>query len=545
MAAQLQSIFGLLSVVLRGVTLIGEGFVVGGIAFAFIALPRPGIAPDAWRKCSRLIVFAAGVIVVAQLIFVSLDVLQLKETAEISLSEALGADFVTAGVIFAGCALAIFILILAKGWASRWALPLPAAGLIAASVMTSHAVARLDYRLAMSGATAIHHLAMAVWIGGLPYLWLSLRSVSDPAAARRTASNFSLCAMICVACIAGSGFLLSFAYIGSWNALYGTSYGAMVITKCVLLLCVLAIGAINYGMVRGAKDPARFSTQTLRRMVEAEIGIGITIILAAASITSQPPAVDVVADRASAAEIARRMAPEWPRLSSPAVTALAAEGNWTEKIKNAPKDQFVPDVPADQIQSKQRLDGIEWSEYNHHWAGLIVLAIGILAFVAKIPGGRWAKHWPLLFLALAAFLLVRSDPEVWPLGPYGFWQSFADPEVFQHRVAVVLVVAFAIFEWRVRTGDASSRIATLIFPVVCAGGGALLLTHTHALYNVKEQLLVELTHLPLAVLACVAGWSRWLEIRLPSEEKLRRTLAWMWPVCFIAIGLLLLNYREA
>jgi hypothetical protein len=44
-------------------------------------------------------------------------------------------------------------------------------------------------------------------------------------------------------------------------------------------------------------------------------------------------------------------------------------------------------------------------------------------------------------------------------------------------------------------------------------GGFLLLTHTHAIGNVKEALLVELSHLPLGVLAVVAGCARWVELR--------------------------------
>ncbi len=71
------------------------------------------------------------------------------------------------------------------------------------------------------------------------------------------------------------------------------------------------------------------------------------------------------------------------------------------------------------------------------------------------------------------------------------------------------------------------------------------MTHSHALGNIKQEVLVELTHLPLGILAVVAGWSRWLEIRLPGENRLRPTLGWVWPVCFILIGALLLNYREA
>jgi putative copper resistance protein D len=46
------------------------------------------------------------------------------------------------------------------------------------------------------------------------------------------------------------------------------------------------------------------------------------------------------------------------------------------------------------------------------------------------------------------------------------------------------------------------------------------------------------------MLGIVAGWSRWLELRLPTENKVRGRLAWLWPTCLVLIGLLLLNYRE-
>ncbi len=48
-------------------------------------------------------------------------------------------------------------------------------------------------------------------------------------------------------------------------------------------------------------------------------------------------------------------------------------------------------------------------------------------------------------------------------------------------------------------------------------GGVLLLAHTHAISNVKDALLVELSHLPLAVLAVVGGAARFTELRGPAE----------------------------
>jgi putative copper resistance protein D len=169
--------------------------------------------------------------------------------------------------------------------------------------------------------------------------------------------------------------------------------------------------------------------------------------------------------------------------------------------------------------------------------------MGVLALVSRTGRARWTQHWPLVFLGLAVFLLLRSDPESWPLGANGFWESFADSEVLQHRAYVVLIVLFAIFEWKVQRGRIAARRAALVFPLVCAVGGAFLMTHSHSLGNVKEELLAEMSHVPLAILGVSAGWARWLELRL--AHRTAAFAAWVWPVCFILIGLLLLIYRES
>src|SRR5207302_5412117 len=178
------------------------------------------------------------------------------------------------------------------------------------------------------------------------------------------------------------------------------------------------------------------------------------------------------------------------------------------------------------------------------WAGIVVLSMGLMALVAQAGKVSWAHNWPLAFLGLSAFLLTRSDPETWPLGPIGFWATLADPEVLLHRFFAVLVIALAIFEWRVQTGRVASGRVRLVFPVLIAVSGALLLTHSHSLGNVKEEVLADLSHIPLAILAVMAGWSRWLELRL-SEEKHRRVwLACLWLVCVSLNGIVLLNYRD-
>jgi putative copper resistance protein D len=170
-----------------------------------------------------------------------------------------------------------------------------------------------------------------------------------------------------------------------------------------------------------------------------------------------------------------------------------------------------------------------------------VLAAGVLA----LTGRRWAQHWPLLFLALAVFIVMRADPECWPLGPRPFWASFTAPDVLEHRVFALLIAGFAFFEWGVRTGRVRWVPARYVFPALCAAGGALLLIHTHALGEGTDEVFAELSHTPMAVLGATGGWARWLELRLSdNESRARRVARWVWPVCLILVGLLLLNYRE-
>lgn len=83
----------------------------------------------------------------------------------------------------------------------------------------------------------------------------------------------------------------------------------------------------------------------------------------------------------------------------------------------------------------------------------------------------------------------------------------------------------------------------LVFPLRTALGGMSLLTHSHALSNVKEQLLVEIAHVPLALAGISAGWRRWLELRLNGTEA--RAAFWVSPIAFFVVGPILLICQEA
>jgi len=295
------------------------------------------------------------------------------------------------------------------------------------------------------------------------------------------------------------------------------------------------LGGVNFRLLR--HFPKDQVMPRLRRLIEAEVGIGITVILTAASLTSQPPAVDQVSDTVTMAQVWQRFKPEVPRLTYRFIPET--DPNIGEPIQ--PSNPQAVNVDGIPLTPRLINNSIE-SESNHHWMGAVVLAMGLLALLARTGKAPWAEYWPLLLIEIAVFIVLFADTECWPVGWKSVGACFADPEVFQHRMAALICVGFAVFELRVRKQKNENDPCTMVFPLMCALGGAVLLTHQHAIANVKETSLVELSHVPMGVLAVFAGWARWLELRLPGED--RAIPSWIWPVCFVLIGAGLMNYRE-
>ena len=524
---QLLDIFGFLSVALRGLALAFEALTVGGVMFQ-LCVAREHAVKRAWGWVGC----AAVLLAATQVSLASANAAILMGTTDLGPAEIAGADFCRATLLVVAGAMAVALL--ARGSRGRVAAALGCVSILVGSTMMSHSAARVEWRSPLMALTLVHHAAGAAWIGGLPYLLAALR---QGAAAAPVVDRFSRLAIVAVAALVGAGAGLGWLFVGSAAAFGGTTYGIMLAAKVVLTGILLLLGSLNLRIVRAVRRGDGAGLLPLGRFAEAELGIGFTVLLTAASLTSMPPAIDVQADRVTAREIVQRMTPRRPRMETPAFAELSPASPLALPQNSTLPGSFVPG----QFQHPNTPADIAWSEYNHHWAGLMVLVMGLLALLSRRL--RWARHWPLAFFGLAIFLLIRADSENWPLGPRGFWESFQVAEVAQHRLFVLLIVAFAVFEWAVQTQRLAPRRAGLVFPLVCAAGGALLLTHSHSLGNVKEEFLAELSHIPMAILAVAAGWSRWLEIRLPGERT--RVAAWIWPVCFVLIGAVLVLYRES
>jgi putative copper resistance protein D len=545
--ADLLGIFGFLVVLLRAAILCFQTILAGGVIFLCFVASNDSLRPEELtRPAWKLIRWSAVGFAICQLAFLIVNSLVLGNSTGISVREMLGANFAIAGIV------AIVGSLVVALWPARLrksvnrSVLLPAILILATSVVTSHSFSRMEGRATLVGLTSLHYLATASWIGGLPFLLLSMKRVSEQGIRIRIGRRFSALAQVSVVVLFLAGLGMSLVFVGSWNALYGTAYGIMVGTKVVLFGCLLLLGAANYFIVRSLGRDSTTGAKSLVRFGEVEIGIGLTVILAAASLTSQPPGADLTEDRVSMHEIAVRFAPRMPRLTSPPLGDLSPAGKEVvRKAELAGVKVPAAFMPGERFSHPATPGDIAWSEYNHAWAGLIVFLMGLLALLSHNKYFSWAKIWPLMFLGLAVFLFLRADPENWPLGPNGFWESFGQADVLQHRAAVLLIIIFALFQWAVETNRVKSHAAALVFPGVCAIGGIVLLTHMHAVTNIKQEMLIELSHTPLAIFGILAGWARWLELRLPQENNTRKYLGWVWPVCFIFVGLILMDYHEA
>lgn len=468
----------------------------------------------------------------------------LAGTTDGSYLNALGGSYANAQLTRLAASL-VSVILLVKQRDRLWLL-LPVLALldITASIATSHAVARLEDQTILIAATALHHLGATIWIGGLPAFLYALNRLPAGSILQKIGSRFSLLSASSVLAIAASGIVMLIYYVGSSEAMYGTAYGMMLGTKTVLFFTLLCLGVLNSIAVRQLTNGTALPLLRLKRFVEVEIGIGITVLFVAASITSLPPAVDLIEGRATLSDIAERLEPRWPSLSSPDKNTLAFYEEQRQKAANSQNtaNPMQVYVPGSGMPLPRNAEDIAWSEYNHHWAGILVLSIGILALFERTGRASWAKHWPLLFIGLAVFLFLRSEAEGWPFGTLSFNESIRDPEFIQHKLFMVLITGFAGFEWSVRTGILTRAWARCVFPLLSAVGGMMLLTHSHTIANVKELLLIEMMHMPIAVFGIWAAWSRWLELRLVGRG--RTFCGWLWPAFFCMIGLTLILYRE-
>src|SRR5690606_37029750 len=148
-------------------------------------------------------------------------------------------------------ALLALALLLRPGRMAAWGGWLAGAAALLAVSFSSHAAARPEAALPIL-ADWLHLLGAAHWAGGLAAFLLALGGLPGErrAAAAALLPRFSVVAIASVAVLAGTGLYSAVLWVGTLEGLTSAPYGLTLAVKSLLVLPLLALGALNLLWVR-------------------------------------------------------------------------------------------------------------------------------------------------------------------------------------------------------------------------------------------------------------------------------------------------------
>ncbi len=190
-------------------------------------------------------------------------------------------------------------------WARRGRTTLPWTFLGAASLLLAFTPALSGHAVGSGGAVSLavladglHVLAAGGWMGGL----LLLLVVAVPAALEADGSRsrlaplvegFSLTALGFSALLVGTGVFAAWLHLGSFEALWSSTYGRTLGIKLLLLVPLVGTGAYNWLRVRPSLSSGAEGAPRLRRSGAVELAVAVLVLLATAVLVATPPPAEM------------------------------------------------------------------------------------------------------------------------------------------------------------------------------------------------------------------------------------------------------------
>ncbi len=277
-------------VVLRWLGYLAALTLAGSVVFGEIILPTAGAAQHRVRL--RPLLHASAVAVA---IFAGIDLVLRAGWLRPS-----GQTLVEAAWVLATSPVEVSSLLLRLGsaalvvWLGRASFQglrlFPALTVLLSLTLTSHAWG--------AGILAVlsdwlHLLAASVWVGGLPGLLLLTRR-EDPQRVRDVGRAFSRWAGYALAVVLATGIYASVLHLPSGQAVVETDYGRWLCFKVLLVLVLVALGAVNRYRVLPSLPSIRAAAR-FASTVRLEVAIAAVILLAAGGLSITPPARTVQA----------------------------------------------------------------------------------------------------------------------------------------------------------------------------------------------------------------------------------------------------------
>ena len=146
-----------------------------------------------------------------------------------------------------------------------------------------------------------HVLAGSVWLGGLVGLAITLPTIAGRGThAAQALARFSTLAAGVLAALVGTGGLLAWRIVASWENLFGTRYGWLLLTKIALVGVAAAIAAWNrYVLVPraradGGHQERRTAAVHVGRVVTIEAAVIVVVLALTGFLVNQSPRAEAV-----------------------------------------------------------------------------------------------------------------------------------------------------------------------------------------------------------------------------------------------------------
>ncbi|MFQ5930805.1 MAG: hypothetical protein ACE5MM_00205 [Nitrospiraceae bacterium] len=167
------------------------------------------------------------------------------------------------------------------------------------------------------------------------------------------------------------------------------------------------------------------------------------------------------------------------------------------------------------------LEGTAFSLFNHRLGGFAVILVGLseLRTGLGLIAPAWSRFLlPFSLLGFGAYLTIWSDHAAWPIGPLSLTETLfgGDPEILQHKIYAVFLIAIGFIELLRRTGRIQQAIWSTLLPAFAIFGGWLLLIHMHGPHPAAHKIAMH--HSIIGALAISAG-SCWFASRYSRPAR--------------------------
>jgi copper transport protein len=280
--------------------------VIGAFGFRHMLLPplalRGVTTADAADRARRLGVSAVGLYLIAAIVRAYEEAAALQDDGVTSADfSAMFTQSTWGGGWLAGV---LGALLVAIGWRlarrNRFGTPVAlfgALGMVFSPGLTGHAIASDHAALAIA-FDALHVGAAGVWLGGLFHVVFAgipaTKRLSDgerPLAVAALVNSFHPIALVAAPLVVLAGVGSSWLRLLSWDALWASDYGHMLLRKLFFVAIVAIVGALNWLRIRsriaesGVPGVRRARVFAAAELLFAAIVLGFTALL----VTTAPP----------------------------------------------------------------------------------------------------------------------------------------------------------------------------------------------------------------------------------------------------------------